>query len=192
MTEAERLSALLTKRLSDTRYGEALALIKKNARGRIWLVGGAVSRLLASELYGGSTATHDFDFLVEEETIKPTVPDGWTMERKKHGNPTFTREDVEVDLFPLATHDHIRRNGLEPTIEHFLEGTPFTIQALAYDVDEKRLIGDAGITALLTKRLAVNNLEQAREIAKHKGVTIDERMGRKAESMGFSFAPCGE
>lgn len=131
----------------------------------------------------------DFDFVVDSLNDSIEVPDGWDVSYHKFGNPTFKKGDVEIDLFPISDHEHIKKNNLEPTIENFLAGVPFSIQALVFDVNSKKLIGKEGIRALEEKKFEVLNPETAREMAKRKALSLNEIMKKKADSMGFEIVP---
>jgi hypothetical protein len=181
------LERLLIERLrEDPRYAQALAIVRQNTTGRIWLAGGMVSRTLLAELYHTPQERCDFDFVVETIREPLIVPHEWNMRRKAHGNPTFECDDVEIDLFPIATHAFISSNHLEPTIKNFFRSVPFTIQAIAFDVEEQRLVGDVGMKAILAREYRVNNLVEAKRMTDAKGITINERIERKAKSLGVT------
>lgn len=91
----------------------------------------------------------------------------------------------EIDYIPLNTVNSIERRGLDFTIENFLTGTPFTIQSMAYDVGNGKLVGDVGLKALKEKSFGINNLEQAEIFAEKKGMSVSELIEKKAASMGF-------
>ncbi|MFH0870755.1 MAG: hypothetical protein V1866_06905 [archaeon] len=183
----QELSTLLKARLDQLPdYRESLELVKANSEGRIWLIGGIVSRILISEIYHAGQPEHDYDFLVEKLRPNLKIPDGWSVENKKHGNPTFLRGNLEVDIFPITTSDHIKQNRLSPTIDNFFKGAPFTIQALAYDIASSQLIGEVGIDALKKREYKVNNLEEARRMAESKGITVNDRIKKKAKSLGLT------
>jgi hypothetical protein len=182
----EILTDIFMKRLAQMpEYREAFDVVRANTEGDIWLIGGIVSRVLMEELYRIPQEGYDFDFLVEK--LKPvlTTPPGWTVEHRKHGNPTFTKENLEIDLFPITTHNFIKSNNLPPTIENFFKGVPFTIQALAFDMKRQRIVGETGIEALQNREYKVNNLEEAQAMAKRKGITVNQRILQKANSMGL-------
>jgi hypothetical protein len=75
---------------------------------------------------------------------------------------------------------------LTPTIEHFFQGVPFTIQAMAFNIRTGELTGDIGIQALLNREYAVNNREEAQIMADAKGITINDRIVQKAKSLGLT------
>lgn len=184
------LSKLLKNLLrKDVAFNEALSVIKENSHGQIYLVGGTVSRTLVSELYGVSRQGHDFDFLVEKLNENLTSPSGWNVAYHKFGNPTFIKDGIEIDVFMLSDHSYIKRNKLKPTIENYLEGVPFSIQSVAYDIKNEKLIGNEGIKALRSRKIKVNNIESAKSVAKRKNMSINERMAKKAKSMGFEIVP---
>jgi hypothetical protein len=192
--KAEQLSLLLTKRLeAHPLWNEIIGkIIIPNTKGKVWLIGGSVSRVLCEELYGTKMEKFDFDFIAESVNKKIEEPKSWKIDYSKFGNPTFTREGCEVDLWPISDASWIKNNNIEPSIENFFGGVPFTIQAMAYDIKEKRVIGNLGIKALIARRFVVNNMTSAKEESKRKGTTVDQRMEYKAKSMGFTFVPSNE
>ena len=133
----------------------------------------------------------DFDFTCEKLNKKIIVPTGWKVEYTKFDSPTFTKGSTSVDLWQLSNHNWIKERHLEASIENLFAGVPFTIQAMAYDIRNKKVIGERGIEALLSREFRVNNLKTAQDLAKRKRITVDERMKDKAESMGFTFVPIG-
>jgi tRNA nucleotidyltransferase/poly(A) polymerase len=186
----EYLGRLLLQKLKELEsFEEVISIVKSNSQGNIYLVGGTVSRTLASAIYGDCQMDQDFDFVVDKVEKELDIPDGWNVTHHKFGNPTFRKGELEIDIFPLSDHPHIKKDNKAPTIDNFLEGVPFTIQALAFDIRNNRLIGKTGIEALRNKRFKVNNAEQAKDVAKRKGVNVNERMMQKAKSMNFDIEP---
>lgn len=190
----KKLSNLLTKRLEAHPLWDQIKseIILPNSEGKVWLIGGTVSRVLCEELYGTKMDEFDFDFICEGLTKKITAPEGWRVIHTKFDNPTFVKGPTSVDLWPLSDQNWIKSNNLPPTIENFFAGVPFTIQAMAYDIREERVIGEAGIAALLAREFRVNNIKTAQAMATRKDTTIDKRMESKAKSMGFTFVPVGK
>lgn len=187
---SENLGKILITRLRENKnFDEVISIVKNNSQGNIFLVGGTVSRTLASELYGGEQKNQDFDFVVDVLNSNLDVPKGWTVTYHKFGNPTLKKDDIEIDIFPLSDHQYIKNNNLEPTIENFLAGAPFSIQALVFDINSEKLIGQDGLEALKNRKFKVHNIESAKEVAKRKNISINERMKQKAESMGFGIIP---
>jgi len=182
MDLSERFTELIEK---DENYKVALNLVQKNSSGKIWLIGGALSRSLNAILHGESVNSFDFDFIVERGNEKFDLPRGWEMRINKFGSPKFVKEDISIDYITLQSINQNIRRGLEPTIENFLSGNPFTIQAMAYDVNSKEIIGDVGLAALKSKTFEVNDLEQAKIAAEKKGISVNELILKKAKSMGF-------
>jgi tRNA nucleotidyltransferase/poly(A) polymerase len=187
---SENLGRILINRLrKNENFDEIISIVKNNSQGNIYLVGGTVSRTLASELYGGKQKNQDFDFVVDVLNDELKIPEGWTVTHHKFNNPTFKKNDIEIDIFPISDHQYIKNNNLEPTIENFLAGVPFSIQALVFDIKHEKLIGKDGIEALKNRKFKVHNVESAKEVAKRKGVSINKRMMQKAESMNFEIIP---
>ncbi len=186
----EELAEILTKGLeSHPRFEEIKRLIFTNVEpdAEIYLIGGAVSRTLVNELYGTPTILHDFDFVTSGSlTATKHIPDGWIVTYSKFNNPTFVNGDVSVDLWPISSQEFVKAHKLLPTIENLFKGVAFTIQALGYDLRTKELVGEVGIAALKSRTFAINNLKNAMDEAKRKGVTVQERMLAKAKSMAFN------
>lgn len=185
---ADQLSKILALELeSSEMYAEICKLVLSNVNGNVWLIGGTVSRTLASKLYGAPIVLSDFDFVTDGSLVQPViVPEGWSVSYSKFNNPTFTKDGVSIDLWPISSHDFVKGKNMLPTIENLFLGMPYTIQVMAYNVTTKKLIGETGITALKTRTFSVNNLKTAQSEALRKGVTIGERMSSKAKSMGFN------
>ena len=184
MNLSKRLANQLEK---NKKFKESLDIVRKNSSGKIWLIGGGLSRNLSNLIYGGTKEGHDFDFIVEERKKKIILPGGWKMKRNKYGSPKFICGKISVDFIPLNTISSIKRRGLRPTIRNFLTGTPFTIQSMAYDFDRKKILGRKGLRALRKKIFKINNLEQALIYASKKGLSLDALIIKKAKSMNFDY-----
>ena len=186
MISKKEMENALAKELKDNKeYAEVLNIVKKNTLGKIWLIGGAVSRNIIKAIYKYSQPQHDFDFLVEKLKEDLIVSVDWKIAKNKFNNPKFIRGNTEVDIVPLETVESILERKLKPTIEHFLTGTPLDIQSLVFDVDKKELIGDLGIKALQRKEIRINNKKRFLAKAQRKGLTPEELLQQKAKSLGF-------
>ncbi|NQU79280.1 hypothetical protein HQ545_05950 [Candidatus Woesearchaeota archaeon] len=186
----EYLGELLLQKLKRIEsFKQVVSIVRSNSKGNIYLVGGTVSRTLVNAIYGDGQIEQDFDFVVDKVNDELDIPEGWTVSYHKFGNPSFGKGKVEIDIFPLSDHQYIKKNNKEPTIDNFLEGTPFTIQALAFDINNNKLIGKKGVEALKEKKFEVNNAVQAKELARRKGVTVNQRMLHKAKTMNFDIEP---
>lgn len=157
----EKLSTIFSEHLvSDKRFQEVLPIVRANTLGKIWLVGSAVYRTLAHKLYGGESPIKDFDFLCEEIKSPLSIPANWERLENRYGNPKLKKGELVIDIAPLARLARVKRRNLSPTIEHYLMGTPFTIQSIAYDIEENALLGEVGIKSILTKTISVNHYEE--------------------------------
>lgn len=166
-------------------YHTALRIVQQNSRGRIWLVGGFVYRSLAAELYQTPKSRCDFDFIVEEQEPVLRLPEGWEERKNSHGNPKLISNGYWIDLIPLRKQWYFVKQGIQPSIERFLEHTPLTIGSIAYDTVDQKIIGLVGEKALYEKKVAVHDLEAAAYLAQLKGKTIPQLVQEKADSLGF-------
>lgn len=193
MMKKETMKSVLKFALKNTRtYTETLEIVQKNAVGSVWLVGGAVSRLILQRMDGKRQEKFDFDFVCDKLATPLTVPTGWSVSHNKFDNPTFSKGQIEIDIWPINTHTFIQRNKLSPTINNYLKGVPFTVQSIAYNVKTEELMGKNGINAIKNRKVGVNNITTARILAQNKGTTIDEVMKKKASSIGLTVIPCNE
>lgn len=167
-------------------FKEAVEIVKSNSKGNIYLIGGFVCRSIIQDLYNVPMSKDvDLDFIVEEEQdIK--LPTNWTKTINSYGNPKLIGPRYDIDYIPLKSIHSILRRNLEPTIENFLSGTPLNVQSIVYDVTNNKVIGDIGIKAILEKRVAVNNKEQAEYSANKKGVSVEEFVKDIAKQFNFN------
>lgn len=169
----------------DNVYYESLSIARMNTQGKIWVVGGFVYRTLAARLYGTPLAIKDMDFLAERLADSMVVPVGWTRSASTFGSPKFFRGGLFVDILPF---DEIRipmQMPGPPTIEEYLACVTLTVQAIAYDICEQRVIGDIGMQALRTKTVAYNMPKVNKEYFAKKGYTRESYIREKADGLGF-------
>ncbi len=168
----------------ENKWTEAIGVVRLNSEGKIWLVGGSVYRKLANYLYGGSETKADLDFIVQTPKPRVHIP-GWSRSVNGYGSPRLIKDGVRIDVVPLASMESIQCRKLQPTIENYLTGVPLTIQSIAYDIDEGKLIGTAGIEALFSRTVGVNNAESAASASHRKNITVAELVRQKAEQLRF-------
>lgn len=170
-------------------FTESLSIIRQNSSGNAWLIGGSVYRALASCLYDAPKQDCDMDFIIEHarEPKDIQLPPGWMRTENHFGNPKFTHHQRSIDYVPLQSIHSIRSWSLPLTIDGYLEGAPLTIQSIAYDLQTRKIIGDVGINALLTKTVAVNNRDEAHYTKNKKGIpTLEAYIQQTATSLGFT------
>lgn len=184
---ADSLAKLLSRHLSKSAsFHKALFIVKKNSRGRVWLIGGGVFRSLASLLYGIKLPPGtDFDFIVEYGNEFPKLEKGWIMERNRHGNPKFRNGSLSVDVVTLKTVHSIRRRRLHYSIKNYLSGVPMTIQSFAYEIYRKKLVGNVGLDSLMTKTIRINNKAEYQYSSQIKGYRRYDYLRKVARSMKF-------
>ncbi|MBI2666720.1 hypothetical protein HYX13_03855 [Candidatus Woesearchaeota archaeon] len=186
----QNLTAVLQQGLEkDSGYDEALEIARTNSSGKLWLVGGAVYRMIVAELYQTPQKISDYDFLTEEIPRPIFLPEGWNLSATIFGNPSFHAPGFELDLFPLSKSMHWDDLGkalsAEEQVESYFRRVPLNIQAIAYDVDDKKLMGEEGIKAITEKTVKVNCLKNLQEYLPKKGISLEEYISSKAEGLGF-------
>lgn len=113
------------------------------------------------------------------------MPEGWTERRNSYGNPKLVNGNEQIDYIPLSSIQVLRLRGLEPTINNFLMCNPLTVQAVVFDVREKKLVGERGIEALQRRVVEVLDREIAEKAAQKKGKSLRDYIQEKAKSLGF-------
>jgi len=172
--------------LDGTGYPEAVDIVRRNSKGKLWLIGSFVYGTLAHILYDSKAPKADFDFVVEKPVLNFVLPQGWKVSMSRFWNPKFTKGDKSIDYVPLENVYSICSRKLKPTIENYLKGVPMTVQSIAFDVNESRIIGDVGIYAVTHKTVRVHNLEFAIYAAQKKNIPLDQMIQRKAAELGFT------
>lgn len=175
----------ITKR--DFCFNEALNIVKQNCHGRIWLIGGYLYKNLVRFLYPECEAkAKDLDFLVEgkEMNYNMVIPNGWRIETSKFGC-TRLIGNSKIDIIDIEEFYPISAYGVSPTINNFLIYSPLNIQSIAYDVFEKKVLGDIGIHALEKKIIAVNNSEMVSDYSKILNYVSFLKLKEEADELGF-------
>lgn len=167
-------------------FSDAREIVKRNSSGKIWLIGGFVYRTIASQLYGLPKPEVDLDFIVEYPVSDFNLPSGWKVDRNRFGNPKLVNGKKQIDYVPLGNIYSILQRQMEPTIENFLTGVPLTVQSVAYDVNENKVIGEIGLNALQRKVVKANDLYFAEYAAKKKGKSLQLMIQEKAGELGFT------
>jgi len=165
---------------------EALDIVKKNSSGGVWLIGGFVYRTIASQLYKSLKPEVDLDFIVENPVSDFNLPTDWRVDTNHFGNPKLVNGKKQIDYVPLRNIYSILKRQVKPTIENYLTGVPLTIQSIAYDVYENKVIGEIGINALQRRVVEINDLFFAEYAAQKKDLSVQEMIQEKAKSLGFT------
>ncbi len=171
----------------DFCFNEALSIVRQNCQGRIWLIGGFLYKNLASIIYQDKIAKlKDIDFLVEnrERYENLALPEGYEASHSRFAGIKIEGR-LKIDVIEIEHFWPAAINFVEPTIENFLFYAPLNIQSIAYDVFEKRIIGDIGIKAIEKRAIKVNNENSADFCSRIMGKTTIEMMLEKAKELQF-------
>lgn len=175
------ISDIFTTTIQDNKeYQEAVAIIRRNSHGRIWLIGGFIYRTLANTLYGIPMKSDlDLDFVLERPSDSLILPPEWEIRKNIFGNKKLLKGNIRIDYIPLFS--------IGQTIEDALKIAPLTIQSIAYNLDTLRIIGEIGIKAILERTARINNPEQTRRYLQMKGLSLEDYVKDKVRSLGFNF-----
>ncbi len=186
-----------------TPYPQIAEMLLANTFGRIYVIGGSVTREILFRIRDPEYRTpmdvqnlhpsvgffphRDMDFIAEEISGNFRVPVGWKMIPNTFGGRKLKSKTITVDLWKLRQHDPCRRHGMEYTIENVVRLAPLTTQAIAVDLMDNRIIGEAGLHALETQTVAVNHYAEAVHYCSVYKTTIKELLDKKAAE--YSFTP---
>lgn len=173
----------------DIYFNKALSIVKQNCKGRIWLIGSGVYKPLIKFVHKKHLSKpKDLDFLVEyrERYEDIVMPKGYKISHSRFGGIKFQGR-INIDMVDIEHFWPSAVEFVEPTLNNFLIHAPLNIQSIAYDVFEKKVIGEEGIEAIMKKEIKINNEGAldfcSRMLGKHPHQIIKE----KAKELGFSY-----
>jgi hypothetical protein len=183
-TELSRIYRKFLK--NDEKFNSYYEITRKNTDKRVWIIGSYVYRNLIREIYGiPLREKSDFDFLLETPFLKFDKPEGWDQGQTRYGDLRIWKGDEKIDFNSLnAIRSIIRRRVANPTIDDFLQGTPFNLDSIAYDTQSRLIVGAEGIEALKQRILEINDYDSLKE-SKPKGINTKEFMKKKAAEIRF-------
>lgn len=164
----------------------ALDSIKEVYDGKLWIVGGFISSVAIPLLHGYSVSYHsDLDILLAENTDleKIKLSKEWIRGKTVFGSLRFEKGYDQTDIFCLPDIQVIKDKGLDCSLNSYLKIVPLTIQRLAYDVEEKKVCDEVGLSSLETKTVMLNC---EREYYSSSCKTPEEYIRHKAKKLGFT------
>ncbi len=157
---SERKEEELMKRLlAEPAYADVVSRIERASTGRLYLIGRFLYQNLSHMLIGGPTMEGDLDFCVDGKVDRREIARLFDRveQNRRYEALMLTQGTLKADLFELAAYDDARSNGSPPSLEKYLRGVPFTVQAIAYDIAGDRIIDDGALNAILRGEIAINN-----------------------------------
>ncbi len=107
------------------------------------------------------------------------MPDGWQFKINIYNGYKFYKEPLKVDLWSLKNTNSIIRRKLEPNIENYLTGVPLTIQSIAYDLLEEKVIGNIGLRSLENREISINDFDEIKSYTEKKRITNEDYINGK-------------
>lgn len=156
--------------LANYAYLQALDIVRKCASGKIWLVGSGIYKTLINIFYDANVVIKDWDFVVDglkNDYESVFVRNSWNVNCNQHGSIKIDKNGIFSDVIPLSNIHSIKQRGLAPEIINYLSGVPFSVQAMAFDVNSGELFGEDGLKSILSRTIWVNNqneLDYAKDI----------------------------
>lgn len=191
--EFSEIYARYAKKDPDTQEGYRLV---GRYGGKVLKFGSDVYARLIELIHGINLhLKRDQDFLLEmpKEGKIITPPKGWHFRYTQYGTPYLKKGLKRNDINFLSNFVE----DTEPTLENFFPLNPFNIQAIVYDFEKERIVGDIGMNAINTLVLRINNLQRAKETARRRGMKLEdlikERLGiLSTDDFKFGYAPLPE
>lgn len=183
----------------DANFARSLAIVRSlaNAQREIFLVGGAVYRILIRIIHGDEVVNlRDHDFIVEgvPHTF-PGVPEGWCLGKTSHGQHRLTNiadPTTQIDLVRLQdainTWDDVPvdTNDPEACINSYLSKTPLDVQSVAYSLTRRKLYISTALTAIVRREIRIHHLLECEHYCRVKGISKEQYLQMKARTLGFS------
>lgn len=180
-------------------YKEALEIVKQNSSaGKIWAAGGIVFRGIVSKLYGiKNKSLYDFDFMIEKNLDKHIIPPKeWKLIKTHFGDPRLVQGEKQIDIWPinhavdLSDKKRVDEMTTEEKLESYFKQVPLTIQAIVYDINDKKIVGEGAITAIKNKEIKVNEIRECLKFCKARKISVRKFMRDKARDLNFeAFYP---
>ena len=141
----------------DYKFQIALDLVSRISKGKIWLIGSGVYKNLLKIKHGINLSLDDYDFVVEE--MKKPLPKlkGWEISENTFGNLRFKKDGITVDPVPLNNMLLLKEWGWKPNIRNYMRQVGFSVQAIAFDVNKKKIVGGKAIQDISKKVIRINN-----------------------------------
>jgi len=173
--------------VSNPQYLEARQLFDLNPAKNHWLGGGFIYRNLLRITHDWQVPDADLDVLIDTgKTHKEplNLPLGWTESETAFGCPKLlTTTGRQIDYIYLDKVVDLRISKLDYTVENFLTITPLTIQSVAYNIEQQKLIGSLGIEAIANKEIKINFPMRARFAALRRKMTMLEYLQSRADAL---------
>ena len=177
--------------INEPRREDIFNMIRRNALGKMYLIGGYTYRNILNKVYGTplnwERGLVDVDIVSEEITRKPYVGD-WEELRTDFATPRYMKEGYVLDFDVLRNFRGLGVIGPEATIENLLSGAPFDVQALAWDIDKNRLVTDynyIAIRSIVDRELWVNDLRYVEAMSRRSRLGLMQFFNKKATELGF-------
>lgn len=194
----EEYKKIIEKNISkDKKFQEALEIAKGNSLGgKIWIVGSFLYKNILKEKYNlQNLKIKDYDFILENQLdySTPWAPEDWTIKKTFFGGPRFNKKGLEVDIYEIkdaihkiSTEEFLKKTP-EEQIKIYLKNMLFDVQAITYEINEKKIIDGGSINAIENRVMKVTHLEDCMGISKRKGKTLKEYLDYKANKIGVKI-----
>jgi hypothetical protein len=183
----DNYSKIIVKAIEENKeFQNALEIVNKNSQGKIWVMGSFVFRNIACALHNlPKPIFDDYDFVVENIKKDVSLDVGQTFKINSFGGLKISAGPINIDIWELRRTYLIEKLNLQPTIENCLKTTSLDIQSIVYDVQNKKVLGDSGINAILNKKISVNNLTNFKYYVAKRNITLEDYAKRKFKKWGL-------
>lgn len=179
----QKYSDIIQKAIKeDFEFQKSLEIVKKNSNGKIWIMGSFVFRNIASAIHNlPKPVFKDYDFVVEELNKNVNIDNNLNT----FGGLKIKNKEVSIDIWELRKTYLITRLNLEPTIENCLKTASLSIQSIAFNLEENKILGSVGLRSILEKNISVNNMQNFKYYTERKGLSLEEYLKNQIKKWGF-------
>jgi hypothetical protein len=189
MTKSNYEKKLASLLANDMRYQVALNLIHRISEGRIWLIGSAIYKNLLNLKHGSNLSIDDYDFIVEK--MKKPLPEltGWEISENTFGNIRLKKDGITIDPVPLNNILMLREWGWQGNLKNFMKSTGFSVQTIAYNIKNKKLITKRAVKDISKGIIRINNMRNYEWSVARYGEKVS--LTSMANKLGLRMVPPG-
>jgi hypothetical protein len=188
-------------------FEEVMRIIRKNAYGHPYLVGGKIYRTVSEIIHGIDVGARqaDWDALVMGDVVPNYLPKGWSVIPPRFTNSK--KNSVELQKLSRKGGNLVRFGGYNNTgmfqpmrklhkidiigikdvpgddsLRSYFNVVPLDVQKIAFNFETKTLYGVDAINAIKKRHIKVNNPEGCLP-----GLDLAPYIARKAGSLGYTY-----
>jgi hypothetical protein len=139
------------------------------AGARLFVAGGAIRNVLIQAVHGTAPVTRDIDLFIGD--LEPEVSLDCALDGEQRALTELcgirwrpASSDLAFDICRLSEFVIIKKYKLEPSLENLLKSLDFTVNAVVFDMGQRKLYENGCLTAIRARRLDFNTLRRMNKL----------------------------